>query len=356
MPRLTLSTMRQGRLPEAIGRCQADIPQIAQVINSSEQRLLFAKEAGDEGWYATYALVSFNVLPASPYVPLARNFARIERMNVCKNPVPVQNPFYEYLQFGNGNFPKFFCDGTRAGCQPLQGYDRGGFPTFKDLVGKNRIVRVRATDPLDTQGNKRVLIQGTDSFDAPIYNLDGVNNVQGVFLTLASPFVDTPLTLNSITGIQKDITLGQVQFSDVDPATGNETLILTMDPGEQIGWYRRYFINGLPTNCCPIVLDALGQRTVQVEAIVKLNALPVRIDPDYLLLQNEEAIIAEAQSMRYSTMDGAESKAMAKDAHKYAIGLLQGELAHYLGTDLPAISFKPFGSARLENQRIGTLI
>lgn len=354
--RLTLSMMRHGRLPEVIGRCIADIPAIASAVNAAQMRLLYAKEAGDEGWWGTFAKVIFNVVPANPYLPLTREFARIEKMTVCRGVVPVQNQFYEFVQFGNGYQPTFNCAGQRTGCQTLEGYDRGGFPTFRDLQGTGRILRVRASDPLDALGTKRVLVQGTDSSDAAIYSLDGANNVTGVYLTLAQPFVDMPMTLNSITGIQKDVTTGQVHFADVDPTTGVETDILTMEPSEQTAWYRRYFIDGLPDNCCPIVLNAAGERTVQIEAIVKLNAIPVQIDPDYLLLQNEEAIIAECQSMRYSTMDGLAEKAMAKEAHKQAIGLLQGELAHYLGTDSPAVSFFPFGSASLENQRIGTMI
>lgn len=350
--RLTLSMMRQGRLPEAIGACQADVPRIAAAANSAQERLLYAKEARSEGWFGSWAHAVFNVQRTDPYLTLSREIARLEKMAVCHRPVNVQNQFYEFLQFGNGYQPFFECTANQTRCPQLQTYDRGMVPTFKDLTA-GHLVRVRALDVLDTQGNKRVLISGTDVYDAPIMSLDGSFNVNGTYLVLAQPFTDTTMTLNTITGIQKDVTNGQVQFWDVDPATGLETLILTMDASEETAWYRRYFLNSIPLSCCPGTVDEANNPTVQVDAIVKLNAIPVRVDSDYLLLQNEEAIIAEAQAMRYATMDGMESKALARDAHKAAIGFLQGELAHYLGTDLPAISFRPFGNASLEKQGIG---
>lgn len=355
MSRIRGSRLRESRLPEVLGRCQSDGPQIFAAANSAELRLLNAKEAGDEGWFGTFSHMLFNVLQSDPYIPCGRNIARIEQIDVCRRPTPIQNQFYEFLRFGNGYQKQFNCGGRPARCGERMGFDRGGFPTWRDLI-PGHIVRVRATNPLDQQGNKRVLVQGMDNFKTQIYNLDAANNVQGVFLTLSSPFSDTPMTLNSITGIQKDVTLGQVQFFDVNPSDGSEIPILIMEPSETVGWYRRYFLRSLPKWCCPLVTDGAGTPLVQVEAIVKLEHVPVSVDTDYLILQNEEAIISEAQSMRYSTMDTPAAKGMAAQAHKEAIGYLQGELAHYLGTELPAISFYPFGSASLERQRIGTLI
>lgn len=355
MTRLNLYRMRQTRLPEVIGKCQSDVPDIAAACNSAQLRLLRAPESADEGWWGTYAAAVFNVQQSNPYIPCVRDIARIEVIDVCRRPVQIQNQFYEFLQFGNGYQRQFQCGGRFTHCGGMEGYDRGGFPTFIDLT-PGHIVRVMAVNPLDTAGNKRVLISGTDASDQQVYTLDNANNVQGVFVVLVPPFADTPMTFNGLTGITKDVTLGQVQFFDVDPISGAQTLILTMEPGETTAWYRRYFINKLPRECCVTGVTPSGNPLVQIEAIVKLEAVPVTVDTDYLLLQNEEAIIAEAQSMRYSTMDLPSAKAMAAAAHKEAIGYLQGELAHYLGTDKPAISFHPFGSATLERQRIGTLI
>jgi len=95
---------------------------------------------------------------------------------------------------------------------------------------------------------------------------------------------------------------------------------------------------------------------VQVTGIVKLDLVPVMVDTDYLLINNLEAIIEECQSIRYSQMDTPAAKQMAAERHIQAIRLLNGEIAHYLGLDMPAVNVAPFGSARLERRNIGTMI
>lgn len=351
MPRLTLQQCALSRLTDVLGICSQDLPQIANAVNAAQERLVFAKESGDEGFYGSYAEVVFNVLRDDPYVSLSRYGARLMSVDVCDKPVQVNNQFEEFLTFGNG-YQSGIC--SRRGCGSRDVYARGVFPSFRDMT-KGHLLRVRAESTLDVNGDKRTLIQGTDSNDTTITSLDGDLQVQGVYLTITSPFVDTPMTLNSLTGIQKDATNGPIQYWDVDPVTGDEKLILTMDPGEMISGYARYFFKGLPLSCCPVT-QVSGQATVQVRGLVKLNLIPVVYPTDYLLIQSMEAIIAECQSMRYSTMDLPSSKAMAAQAHRDAINILNGQLTHYYGTQTPAISVKPFGSASLEKQRIGYLI
>jgi hypothetical protein len=357
MPRLTLQQVRNGRLPKAVGICFDDVPSIAEIVNAAQQRLIFAGEMREEGWFGSWARTVFNVLQEDPYITLPRWGARLMVSAVCKRPVGIQNQFYEFLEFGGGIEPKFDCGGRRANCPISTVLDRGDYPAFRDLGGTGRTIRIRAIDPtLDAQGTKRVLIQGTDNSDNIIYSQDGADRVTGVYVTIAEPFADTPLTLNTLTGFQKEVTNDGVRFYDVDPVTGDETLILTMEPSEEVAGYRRYYLNGLPPSCCPVVYDDAGDATVQVEALVKLNLIPVSVDSDYLLIQNMEAIIAECQSARYSTMDIPSAKAMALSAHKDAIRLLQGELAHHYGVDKPAVAWYPFGSAALQRQAIGSLM
>lgn len=355
MQRLRLYDCRNSRLPATIGLCQADIRGIAEYINSAQRRLIYAKETGDEGWWGTWAEIAFNVDQTNPLITLPREIARLEAIDICKCPVPIYNQFYEYLRFGNGRMPK-----TTLSCPSvINVFTRNNSPTFRDLSGPPQILKIVASDATDR--GKRVLIQGLDNNNNPIYSQDGVNRVAGVFVVLDTPFVSCPTQLNSITGIQKDVTNGNVQYFQVNPTTGEEILLLTMEPSEQTGWYRRYFLNPLPRNCCSGLVASgcevqANLSTVQVTAIAKLELIPVTVDTDYCLIQNLEALIEECQSIRYSTIDKAVAKQMAQEKHTQAIRLLNGELGHYLGTQQPAVSVKPFGSARLERQRIGTLV
>jgi hypothetical protein len=351
MKRLRLYDMRYGRLPGIVGLCSSDTTRIAQICNAAQRRLLYCREAGDEGWYGTFAEMAFNVSRDLPTITLPRSVARLEFVNGCDNPVAIQNQFYEYLNFGNGRLPKQYpvCSSSLTQC-----LSRNSVPTFTDLSASNQTVRVYPGDAADK--GRRILLQGLDNNGVPIYSQDGTVRVDGIFLVLERPFVDCPIRFNTITGIQKDITAGPVQIFQVDPATNNETLLLTMESSEQTAWYRRYYLDDLPCGCCVSPASTAACPMVQMTAIAKLEPIPVMVDTDYFLIQNEEALIEECQSVRYSEMDTQTAKAMAAERHQQAVRYLNGELTHYLGKDSPAINFVPFGTARLEKQLIGTLV
>lgn len=347
--------LRVSRLANVLGYCKDDVPRLADAVNTAQRRLLYAPEAGDESWYGTWAEIAFNVNRAAPYVTMPREIARLEAINICQRPVPIQNQFFEYLEFGNGRLPKTFS--CQDPCRIVRVLTRNNAVTFSNLTGTPRILVVYVTEAQDI--GKRILFQGLDRNNMPIYTQDVFQRVNGVFVTFANPFGSTPMAFNAITGIQKDETAGQVQIFEVDPTTNAQTLLLTMEPSETTAWYRRYYLDALPCGCCPATTPTTPTSTcsdVQVTALAKLDLIPVKADSDYLLIQNIEAIIHECQSWRYSQIDTTPAKNMERYHHKQAIALLNGEIGHFIGSQEVAINFAPFGTARLEKQGIGLLI
>lgn len=344
------------RGPAALGLNVSDLPSNAAIVNAAEERLVNAREGGDAGWWGTWAEILFNVDPADPFISLGRGMARLEWVTVCDEPVPLQNSFYEYLRFGFGRYPKN--TGCAVGldtssCDSRQGYDRGDFATLGAFT-PGRQLRFYPTNEADA-GVLRAFVSGLDSNDQPVSGLDGPMLVRGEYVTLATPFAATSNLWNRVDGIQKDITLSPVGVYEFDPSTASLRLLQIMEPTEQVAAYRRYYLHGLPTQgCCPA--DAGDDVTVQVRALVKLDRVPVQADTDFLLIQNLEALIAEAQAVRQSEMDGPSHKAEARERHNEAIRLLQGELIHREGKQTPAVQFAPFGFARLERRRIGCQI
>jgi hypothetical protein len=355
MQRLRLIDCRLSRLPRVVGACSADINTIADYVNTAQRRLLYCKEAGEESWNGTWAEIAFNVSRTQPHITLPRGVARLELVNVCQRPIPIQNQFYEYLEFGNGRMPKLrSCLGGHG--RILQVYSRNNVPTFTDLTpGSPQFIVIYPSDPGDVDGTKRVFLQGLDQNGVRIVTKDGGNVVDGMFVPIVSPFATAPFQMSEIQGVQKDITDGPIQFFAMDPATGVQTLLLTMEPGETTAWYRRYLFNPLPFNCCQTVppVQPSTPQLVQVTAISKLDLIPVVVDTDYCLIQNLEAIIEECSSVRYSEVDSATSKQMAQEKHRQAVGLLNGELTHFYGQDTPALAVQPFGSAKLSRLKVG---
>ena len=362
MRRLRLIDLRQSRLPSVLGYCSGDIPQLCQAINAAQERLITAKEASEDGWWGGFAEVRFNVSNSNPFITTPREIARLEMIDVCGTPIQLNNPFMEYMMFGAGRSPRRwqngggFCGFWRNRCQAFM---RNNAVTFEDLLPAPQTIRIFAADPADTDGTHRVLLQGLDANGQVVYSQDGQNQVVGIFLTLSAPFVDSPFPFSQLTGIQKDVTAGQVQFFQVDPTTAVQNALHTMEPSEETALYRRYYLNRLPFNCCHSApnpcqpLPAGVSRYVQVTAMAKLELIPVTTDTDYTLIQSQEAIINECEAIRYEGMDNATAAGMADRKHRKAIGLLNGELAHRLGIDQPAVNFAPFGDARLERLNIG---
>lgn len=353
MQRLRAFDVRISRFPTAMGLCKDDIARVYDYLNSAQRRLLFAPEAHDESWWGTWAEIGFNVSASAPYITMPREVARIEAVTVCDRPVSVQNQFYEYLQFGNGRLPKRF---ACAGRPIMEVLSRNNVPTFYDLADTPQYIVVYPTNQADVK--KKVFIQGVDSNGVVVTSQDVFQTVKGIFVSLQFPFSNAPILFSSITGIQKDVTLGPVHFYQMDPISGAQTLLHTMEPSEQTAWYRRYYLNSIPCNgCCPgqPTPTPTSCNTVAVTAIVKLDLIPVMADTDYCLIQNLEALIQEAQSARYSVMDEPEAKQMEAYHHKQAVRLLNGEITHWIGQNTVAVNFAPFGSAHLSKQAIGTL-
>lgn len=338
------------RLASNVGLCVDDLPRIADYVNSAQRRLLMCKEACDDGWWGTWAEIAFNVSRCSPYITLPREIARLEWLNVCDRPVLVQNQFYEYLNFGNGRMPKV--NRRCGGVNILEAYSRNNAVTFTDMTNSPQYITVYITDERDI--GKRTLIGGLNSAGNIVSTTDVLNQVQGEFVPFNLPSVQTTTLWNQITAIQKDPTFGIVRYYQTDPETGDEVLLLSMEPTETTASYRRYYLGNLPRGCCPNPAST-DESQVQVTAIAKLDLIPVVADTDYCLIQNLEAIIEESQSVRYESMDSPEAKGLSRERHNAAVQFLNGELNHYIGKDNVAVGIRPFGSAKLWRQGVGRL-
>lgn len=347
MQLLRLKDLRQSRIPGAVGKCASDQNELIQIANEAQERLIYA--GGETGWWGSWFKTVFTVdTVADPFITLPRSIARIINLDVCRRPVRIQNEFYEFLEAGIGLQPPASC--SLQECPVTETFDRGMFPTFSDMTPNKRL-RFYITDAADV--GRRVLVQGTDQNGTTIRSLDGVDQVTGIYVALTTPFADTPFNLNTLTGLQKDFTIGEVQVFEVDTTTGTQRRILTMEPSEEVAGYRRYYLNGLPRNCCNPTPPEVT--TVQVTAMAKLAIIPVAVDTDYFVIQNLTALKEECQAVRFGEMDEPFAIAQAGVRHKKAINLLNGELRHHLGKEMPAINFAPFGTAKLSNQRIGAL-
>ena len=352
MQRLTLGSARQSSLPSKIGLCADDISGVANAINEAQERLALDPLTPDEGWLGGWATMRFTVQDhhGHAYVTTPRDVARLIVMDIGHRPTMIRNGFYEYLQFGTGLQPKPCGHPSHLDCtchRERQAYERDNVFTLSDLLPTPQTVRVYPVNPLDV--GKRILIQGADQNGQTITSTDSrtQQTTLGEYLILQVPFVDSINQFSSITGILKDIMLGPVTIFQVDPVSGNQVSLSSMEPQEGAAHYRRYLLDGLPKDCCS---GPPGR--IQVSAQARLEFIPVVSDPDYLFIQSIQALIEEVQSARFSSMDTKSSAQLAASHHTRALQFLCGQLDLHQGKVNTAVRVSIFGSQPLKYQPI----
>lgn len=325
-----------------MGMCAAD-PGVITYCNDAQQRLIIDPLSPDEGWWGgwvTMHLTASRTAPNYGYITTPQEVARIIVSAVCDRPVEMRNGFYEYLQFGAGLQPKQ----CRIGCgQSFNIYDRDNVVTLFDFLPTPQKLRFYPTDSRDS--GLMILPQGLDQNSQNVLTTNPVTGLSapGEYVTLAFPFTDSVNTFSKLTGIQKDQTYGPVQIFQVDPTSGVETALSTMEPNEQTAAYRRYLVSGIPSFNCNCPQPGLVQLTCQC----RLDFIPVQNETDYLSIPNVSALIEESISIRFSRMDSASANQKSGFHHQRALAMLNGQLDLYEGKTSTAVKVPLWGSNKL---------
>ena len=356
MSRVTLRDCRLSMLPQTVGLCAGDTPQIAAFVNRAQTILIGA--APETGWWGGWQKIKLQATRCHPYFTLPRQFARAINLEVCRFPIRVQNEFFEMMDGSIGTQDWHHrATFNRLGdwCGALEGYDRGTFPTMRDIDKTNQQIQVMVTDPRDV--GSRILISGLDQNGNPIYSQDGENSVLGFYMTLAQPFVNNNFIVTHIDSVQLDSFFGDVLLYQVDATTGAQVLLSRYQPGETSPSYRRYYVNQLPCGCfchsrqSPCIAPLPLPTPIPITAMAKLDFIPVNRDTDFLVVPGSpvgmEGLIAQCKAVRYSDMDAPGSMAMKGAASSDAIRALNREIQHFMGTYQPAVVVNLFGTAKL---------
>ena len=212
----------------------------------------------------------------------------------------------------------------------------GTTPVFRNIpCGQDMYVRAWLSWKGDA--GKTITIFGIDGNGQEIYTTRPDGTFQpGVVLTLAVPYTVTPFQIRKITRVLKQPTQGIVRLYAYDGTTLYD--VATYDPSELSPNYTHEKLHGV------CVSRACGG-VRSIEALIKLEFVPVVNDSDLVLIENLDAIALMIQSQR------------EKDAgHLEAANGLEGdcfrENNYSLRDRFPieqfVSTFQPFGTARLE--------
>lgn len=263
-------------------------------------------------------------------------------LNRCGASIPPKNQWYsfnsvlpEHVRHWN-NFRTFPC------AQDLALVDRGTTPVFNPIPCLNdRYVQIYITD-LDDVG-KKITIFGIDGNGLEIITTRGDGTIQpGLVMTLAIPFVQTPILIRRIDRVIKDPTSRNVYMYQFDGA--NKFSLATYEPSETLPEYRTSKIqsSGCGSNC--------NQWPAQIDAFVKLKFVKVSRPDDLILIDNLDALAIGMQAIKLNdAFDSQNSEVMMSRA----VHEMNLDLRDKLPIDEIPVRFEPQGTAHLARQRIG---
>lgn len=283
-------------------------------LNEAQQRLITRMKSW--GTVQHYQICVTNGCLVWP-----RSVAAIEAISVCNSPITIRNGWFEFLETG----PGLQGDGTGScgGCGGLQLYDRGTTCTFADIIGVNKKIKIYA-DVAEAAGAK-ILLQGYDENYNWIRTLVAGVWTDGEYVSISTTPVTSVNFFSSLTGVQKPITNGFVRGYEYDTTLLTQRAIAIYEPDETNPSYRRSLIAGLSN------VSGGACETKTVNAIVKLDYVPARVDTDWLVIGNLPALKDMCQSLRKAENNLFEESA-AWEAR--AVRELDKELHHKNGSGI----------------------
>jgi len=309
--RVTFADIKNSRVPEAVNIPPTD-SRLIQYVNEAQERLLKRGR-----WWGTTAKYSFYA--TNGYITLPRQVATVERVAVQNRMFPVRDFWFEWLDNGWGT--RDASSGTE------EALFRGRYPVFNDIVPGDKKLTVKC-DVAGDVGKEILLLGYDDDANWIRTSQDGTVSDGEVVALATGDGTTTTNTFASITDIQAPSTLvGQWWLYEYDTDESTNRLIGQYQYDETRPSYARYWFPSIPSDS-----------TILVEALVKLDFVPLRADSDYLLLGNIPAIKEMCMAIK------AREEYRFQDAiilEASAVKLLDDELAHYLGAGRsPAINIQ----------------
>lgn len=328
MALLTFKNLKDSDVPGKVGVC-ATTNTFRDYTNKATRMLM---NRGD--FWGTVERIKLCVYNRCLVWP--RHVGTVLAVNVNGRSMEVWNNWYEFMPLSRGDFCDggFFRSGGTCGGN-LNVINDGTSPVFSPITcGHDNYVRAYPSTQQDV--GKKTRIFGVDENGQVIrtQNAD-LSWSDGVELTLAVPFTSTPFKIREVTRITKDETQGVLRYYQYD--ADNDVLLdlVWLEPTELSPMFRK---SKLPNRCCRGSCDGLRS----VEALVKLEFIPVKYDTDLVQISNEDALLNMILSVKYSN-SGDKEKADAYEAS--AIRELNLELDSKYPQEQTPVDINPFGSA-----------
>lgn len=283
MYQFNLSNAKESTLKNIAGVC-ASSEQFIEYVNEAQERLM---RRGS--WFDAEQVVKLCIYNGCLTWPRYVGTVLGIRFSCLDDNTPIRNNWYAILG------PRT-CSWNGSVMAMMR--DAGTGPTYNNITGEDgKIIRAYLEKREDIGKTIRIFGIRADT-NLPIQELNADGEwVDGVTLTLGLSPAATSVALRSITSVIKQRTQGNVFLYEYDSTTGLMRDLAMYEPSETNPRYRKSKITNFcytPSACQES--DGVTQRSV--EALVKLQFIPVVTDTDWLYVDNLAALKLAIQAIR----------------------------------------------------------
>lgn len=338
---LTFKNLKDSDVPGRVGVCSTS-DAFRDYTNKATRMLM---NRGD--FWGTVERIKLCVYNSCLVWP--RYVGTVKAVNLNGHPTSLMNHWYEFMPLSAGDF----CSGgfgfSNGSCHGnIAIINDGMSPVFNPIAcGSPKYIRAYPSTQQDVGKTTRIFGLDENGQTIRTQNAD-LTWTDGVELTLALPYVSTSIKIREVFRIIKEETEGVVRYYQYDSVNDVLLDLVWLDPSEVSPMFRK---SRLPKHCSCGTGSCDG--LTSVDALVKLEFIPVRHDTDLVLISNIDALSDMMLSVKYSN---AGDKDMAKDFEAKAVRELNLELNNKFPNEQTPIEINPFGSALPAYHMIGQTI
>jgi hypothetical protein len=315
----TFADLKASGIASRINLCPDD----PRFLTAANRVVVFLLSHGS--WWGTVRRAAFCV--DENCITLPGCVASLEGIYRCCGPVNIHNQWYQFIP---GSTP------VSDGCGELKFQHYGTIPTARTMC-TGGILRAYPASALDY--GKTLTFFGHDMNGIWVRTLNAGVMQDGETVTLVAPWVETVTCFKDVTAMQKEVTNEHVAVFHHPPGDTTIEVLADYEYYETRPDYQRFqILNYSATDCatCTDGTTGLSCDRFEIEAMVKLEYMPMRHDTDYCLIGNIAAFELALEALKAKD-DGDLAKADAlmfgdgRNRRLGAIPILQQELRTMTG-------------------------
>lgn len=298
----TLADARsESRLLDVIQNCSSST-EFANKLNSVTRMLM---KRGN--WWETEVMVRLCVTGCNIVWP--RYVGTVTGLRFCcYGQMEVKNNWYAIMGSAGGS------DAAGYGAYSNLGYGGWIAPTAYDLqtspvhtqITGNTGKYLRYTCVKNQDIGKTIRIYGTQFGGQSLQELDANGNwVNGITLTLDSPFAQSSILVTRIDAVTREQTQGMTYLYQYDPVALNQLQLAVYEPNETNPQYRKTRVSNM--NQIQSGEGSNNEKIWTCDAMVKLQYFPVINDRDFLFISDWDALAYGVQALNFDNQNDTQN-------------------------------------------------